>query len=101
MKLFTRTLAFWLAIQIVAIGFAEAQMLTHGPVVGGVTASDAKVFVRTDTTASVTLRFGIDPNLQTYLVSDSVTTNEADDFTATISLDRLGARNDPLPKRGR
>ena len=86
MKLFTRTLAFWLAIQIVAIGFTEAQMLTHGPVVGGVTASDAKVFVRTDTTASVTLRFGTDPNLQTYLVSNSVTTNEADDFTTTISL---------------
>ena len=88
MKLLSKTLASWLAIQIAA-GFALAQVLTHGPVVGGVTASDAKVFIRTNTTASVTLRYGTDPALQTYLVSDPVATNESSDFTAIIPLTGL------------
>src|SRR5438874_4349163 len=34
--------------QIIAGGLASGQILTHGPVVGGVTASNANVFVRTD-----------------------------------------------------
>ena len=65
MKLPRTTLVFWLAIQIVATNFVEAQVLTHGPVVGGVTASDAKVFVRTNAIANVTLRYGADPASQT------------------------------------
>ena len=89
MKFSPRTLAFWLGIQIVATGLASAQLLTHGPIVGGVTASEAKVFVRTDSAASVTLRYGSDPDLQTYFASTSVTTNESSDFTATIPLTGL------------
>ena len=89
MKLPSRTLTFWLALQIIATSLAEAQVLTHGPVVGGVTASGASVFIRTNTSASVTLRYGTDPDLQSYLVSDSATTDAASDFTAIIPLSGL------------
>jgi phosphodiesterase/alkaline phosphatase D-like protein len=89
MKFPPKTLAFWLCIQIAATGVAPAQLLTHGPIVGGVTVSEAKVFVRTDSAASVTLRYGTDPDLQTYFTSASVTTNESSDFTATIPLTGL------------
>ena len=83
-------LAFWFAMQFIVAGFTEAQVLTHGPVVGAVTASEAKVFVRTDSAANVALRYGTDSNLQTYAVSNSMTTSEAADFTATILLAGLG-----------
>ena len=66
-------------------------VLTHGPVVGGVTASKAKVFVRTDQEASVLLRYGIDPNLDTYLVSDTFQTSSLSDFTKIIPLGSLTA----------
>jgi hypothetical protein len=48
-----------------AAGLTFGQVLTHGPVVGGVTSSSANVFVRTDQAASVVLWYGTDPNLQT------------------------------------
>ncbi len=89
MKLPSKTLASWLALQLVITTLVEAQVLTHGPVVGGVSASDARVFVRTNTTASVTLRYGADPDLRTYLVSEAVTTDASSDFTAIISLSGL------------
>ena len=76
---------------ILMVNLAWAQVLTHGPVVGGVTATDAKVFVRTDQSASVALRYGTDPNLETYLVSDAVLTNYLSDFTAIIPLVNLTA----------
>jgi alkaline phosphatase D len=91
MKFSPKTLAFWLGIQIAATGVVPAQLLTHGPIVGGVTASEAKVFVRTDSAANVTLRYGTDPDLQTYFASASVTTSESSDFTATIPLTGLTA----------
>ena len=75
--------------QGLAFGFASAQVLTHGPVVGGVTSSEAKVFVRTNQSASVALQFGTDPNLATYQVSDAVATSGGSDFTAIIPLANL------------
>jgi hypothetical protein len=68
---------------------ASDRVLTHGPVVGGVTASKAQVFVRTDQEASVFLRYGIDPNLDTYLVSDTLQTSVSSDFTKIFPLNGL------------
>jgi alkaline phosphatase D len=70
-------------------GLVFAQVLTHGPVVGGVTASKAKVFVRIDRAANVALRYGTDPNLHTYQVSQSFQTESSHDFTKIIPLSGL------------
>ena len=70
--------------QVIGPGLTSGQVLTHGPVVGGVTASEAKVFVRTDQSASVALQYGTDPNLGTYQVSGAFTSSSASDFTSMI-----------------
>ena len=75
-----------LTVEMVATGQASGQVLTHGPVVGGVTGSEAKVFVRTDQAGSVALRYGTDPNLDTYLVSEAFDTASTSDFTKIIPL---------------
>ena len=67
----------------------RGQVLTHGPVVGGVTPSEANVFIRTDTAATVTLRYGTDPSLSSYLTSDPVQTDVSNDFTKIIGLNNL------------
>src|SRR5438105_1452235 len=48
-------------VQVITTSLALGQVLTHGPVVGGVTASAARVFVRSDQAASVLVRYGTDP----------------------------------------
>jgi alkaline phosphatase D len=80
-----------LLAQIMTAGLAFGQVLTHGPVVGGVTDSSANVFVRTDQETNVALRYGTDPNLVTYVVSQTFQTSSADDFTKTIPLAGLTA----------
>jgi alkaline phosphatase D len=87
----TRTAAAILIAQIMTIGWASSQVLSHGPVVGGVTASEAKVFVRTDQAASVALRYGTDPTMGVFSVSQTFTTDSASDFTRIIPLAGLGA----------
>ena len=77
--------------QVMIAGFALGQVLTHGPVVGGVTASDANVFVRTDQVATVEVHYGTDPNLATYSTSQSFDTDPASDFTKIIPLAGLTA----------
>ena len=72
-------------------GFALGQVLTHGPVVGGVTDSSANVFVRTDQRARVALWYGTDPDLETHLVSERFRTSSANDFTKIIPLTSLTA----------
>src|SRR5262245_12660405 len=74
--------------QMLTDGAVLGPMLTQEPVVGGVTASEAKVFVRTDQAATVTLRYGSDPNLDTYLLS-AVATGSPGDLTKIISLSGL------------
>ncbi len=78
-------------LQMMTMSLAWSQVLTHGPVVGGVTASSANVFVRTNQEASVALRFGTDPNLETYLVSETFATSSASDFTKIIPIADLTA----------
>ncbi len=77
--------------QTVAISLAVGQTLTHGPVVGGVTAASAQIFVRTDQESNVALRYGADPNLVNHLVSQGVETGAASDFTTIIPLTGLEA----------
>ena len=66
-------------------------MLTHGPVVGGVTDTEAKVFVRTDVAATVMLQYSSDPLFGTYSASDAYATTDTSDFTTTIPLSGLSA----------
>src|ERR1051325_5247205 len=71
---------------------SEAAVLTHGPVVGGVTSSNAAVFVRTDQPASVAIRYGTDPNWGSCQQSAFFQTGEASDFTRIIPLAGLPAQ---------
>jgi alkaline phosphatase D len=70
-------------------GLVSAQVLTHGPVVGGVTSSEARVFVRTNQAANVALCYGTDPNLYNCQVSQSFQTESSHDFTRIIPLSGL------------
>ncbi|HMF85907.1 MAG TPA: alkaline phosphatase D family protein, partial [Nitrospiraceae bacterium] len=70
---------------------AVAQVLTHGPVVGGVTDSGGNVFLRTDQAAAVVVQYSTDPHFATFSVSDSHTTHSTSDFTANVPLTNLSA----------
>lgn len=72
-------------------GLTFGQVLTHGPLVGGVTTSTASVFLRTDQKVRVALWYGTDPNLGTHLVSAWFQTSSANDFTKIIPLTGLTA----------
>ncbi len=63
--------------------------LTHGPVVGAVTDSSARVFVRTNRSARVSVRYGTDPQLRNAQASTAGTTGDASDWTAQIELTGL------------
>ncbi|MBA3351281.1 MAG: hypothetical protein H0U23_02435, partial [Blastocatellia bacterium] len=63
-----------------------SQILAHGPVVGGVTETEARVFVRTDKAATVMVQYGIDPALVGASTSEPVVTQAANDFTTTVPL---------------
>lgn len=81
----------WVLAQIITASLAFSQVLTHGPVIGGVTASTANVFVRTDHEARVALWYGTDPNLGATLISETFQTSSANDFTKIIPLANLTA----------
>lgn len=63
--------------------------LTHGPVVGGVTATEVKVFVRTNRRATVQTVYSVNPDLSGALLSGEKTTREKRDFTKQIKLSDL------------
>ena len=88
-KVTLRLVTAWLFAQMLIASTIFGQVLTHGPAVRDVTASEAKVFVRTDQAASVTLCYGSDPNLDTYLVSTAFVTSSPSDFIKVISLSDL------------
>jgi hypothetical protein len=81
----------WVLAQMMTADVALSQVLTHGPVAGGITASTANVFVRTDQEATVALSYGTDPNLGAYLISETFPTSSANDFTKIIPLTNLTA----------
>src|SRR5262249_19665823 len=82
---------YWILFCFAIVGLADGRTLTHGPVVGGVTDTSAKVFVRTDQTARVQVRYSPDPTLTTYSTSDQFTTVASADFTQIIPLSNLTA----------
>ncbi|HEY2713622.1 MAG TPA: alkaline phosphatase D family protein [Chthoniobacterales bacterium] len=69
----------------------RAQVLSHGPVTGGVTSSSANIFLRTDRPATVALQYSTDPTFATYLVSSNYSTIKSSDYTVTIPLAGLSA----------
>ena len=83
--------ALMAGIIFLAADLAVAQVLTHGPVVGGVTDSGGNVFLRTDQAATVKLQYSTDPDFATFSVSDSRTTSATSDFTANVPLTNLSA----------
>jgi alkaline phosphatase D len=68
---------------------ARAQALSHGPVAGGVSATDAKVFTRTSGSATVTIQYSVDPGLASAQSSPSVATDSSSDYTSIIRLSSL------------
>ena len=70
---------------------SAGQILTHGPVVGGVTDTVANVFVRTDQAATVALQYSTDSSFTTFSVSGSQNTAATSDFTTIIPLANLSA----------
>lgn len=65
--------------------------LTHGPVVGAVTNSTARVFVRTDKSAAIKIRYGKLARLSDAVESATQQTSADHDFTTIIPLTNLDA----------
>ena len=70
---------------------SRAQVLTHGPVIGGVTSSGANIFLRTSQSTTVALQYSSDPAFASYLVSPNYSTSASSDFTVKIPLAGLAA----------
>ena len=70
-------------------GSAQAQTLSLGPVTGGVTSSEAKVFVRTSAPATTAIEYATNPTMANPTVSSPTTTSTAGDFTAIIVISSL------------
>lgn len=68
---------------------ALAAIQTDGPVVGGVTDSEAKLFARTDVAAVVEIEYSTASDLSGALVSSSLQTDAAQDYTSIIRLQGL------------
>lgn len=68
---------------------AGSAVLTHGPVVGGVTDTRARVFVRTDRKAEVKLRYGQAKDLSDATESAAARTSADHDWTAILPLANL------------
>jgi alkaline phosphatase D len=90
-KLTVYAFTVWVIAQTVSSSVVLGQVLTGVPVVGGATASTANVFVRTDQPASVGLRYSADPNLESFLISQTFQTSSENDFTKIIPLANLVA----------
>jgi alkaline phosphatase D len=73
----------------VSVPYANSALLTHGPVVGGVTDSEAKLFLRTGQAASVKIEYSTDPNLLNSLMTNTLQTSYTKDFTTVVTLTGL------------
>lgn len=64
--------------------------LTHGPIVGGVTHNEAKIFGRTGTPAVLQAEYSTDASFASGVaVSSSVTTDTSADYTGMVTLSNL------------
>lgn len=68
---------------------SAAVVLTHGPIVGAVTDSFAKVFARTSDAAGVSIRYGVAADLSDAVTTAAQETGAADDFTTQVPLTNL------------
>src|SRR4051812_12496463 len=66
-----------------------AQSVTHGPIVGGVTDSSARIFVRTDAATAFTIELSSSSSFTTIAASANGNTDPALDNTAIIEMDGL------------
>src|SRR5262245_39592022 len=82
-------LAIGFVVQLAGVAVVTGQVVTHGPVVGGVTSSGTKIFTRLDNTASIQVRYGTDPALQSYSTSSTLKPKLKSDFTGITTLSSL------------
>jgi alkaline phosphatase D len=80
---------FSLVFMLTTVSHASSAVLTHGPVVGKVSAHKAKVFLRTEQGASVKIEYSTDPNLMNSLMTDTFLTSSTKDLTIIIPLTKL------------
>jgi phosphodiesterase/alkaline phosphatase D-like protein len=69
--------------------FANSASLTHGPIVGAVTDTTARVFVRTSDSAEVKIRYGQAADLSDAVESVAQQTGAEHDFTTILPLSDL------------
>jgi alkaline phosphatase D len=79
---------FRLVLMLCALS-TQAAIQTDGPLTGGVTESSARIFVRTDVTASVQIEYSSLSDLNESALSDTQYTEPDRDYTAIIELDNL------------
>lgn len=82
-------LCFLLVFLFSFISSANSAVLTHGPVVDGVVANEAKVFLRTSEEASVKIQYSLDPNLLNSQLTNTFQTSYRTNFTTIIQLNGL------------
>jgi alkaline phosphatase D len=63
--------------------------LMQGPMVGAVTDTDAKIWVRTSGAFTVAVKYGLTPDLSAAKQTEPVMVNKASDYTATITISDL------------
>lgn len=68
---------------------SHSSIMTHGPVVGGVTHTEAVLWLRTDEIANILFRYSTNPDLYEANVSDNALTDSIGDFTASVSVINL------------
>jgi alkaline phosphatase D len=69
--------------------FAEEVSLTHGPLLGAVKATSAKVWVRTSMPALVEVEYSTSPDFLNSVLSAGVMTDQKSDMTGTMRLTNL------------
>ncbi len=86
-----KRITFFLVIFYMLTGLnngAISAVLTHGPVVGGVDSTSARVFVRTDSSAKVTIKYGTEPQ-NLLKTSNEVVTGSPKDYAGIVDITGL------------
>lgn len=86
-----KRITFFLALFYMFAGLnngAMSAVLTHGPVVGGVDSTSARVFARTDSSAKVTIKYGTQPQ-KLQKTSNEVVTDNQKDYAGIIDITGL------------
>lgn len=73
----------------IAAAAETAAVLTHGPIVGAVTPTEAQVWIRTSSQASVAIEYSAHPDLADAFVTEPIQTDPVHDFAAKFALGTL------------